>query len=142
MIRDLSPDAEGFTISALRDCGVTDEGLLLLANKCPKVKVLAINGSTQITDKGLNSISAMSDLEYVSLERFARITEAGVFQLTALKKLQTLVVSNEVFSSRIAVALCKMSQFRDLGLSRIDGCEDIVAMIRSKRPDIRIEIMN
>jgi Leucine-rich repeat (LRR) protein len=84
----------------LQGAQISDEGLKQLRG-LSKLRSLFLTGGGDpplaITDQGLQTIASFADLDYLGLTN-SRITDSGVLQLAALKKLRNLYVGSPLIS--------------------------------------------
>jgi hypothetical protein len=69
---------------------VTDEVVQATANIFPGVVVMNLQSCQNITDAGVQALSALSGLKHLNLSGCDKITDAGVQALSALSSLQHL----------------------------------------------------
>ena len=81
-IRDVPAGSEGLLVRRL-----DDQKLAAIAAHSPQLLRLIADGSTSVTDSGLNALSAFERLEHLDLE-WSSVTDAGLPLIAAVQSLR------------------------------------------------------
>jgi hypothetical protein len=108
------------------------DALLSKLAKLSGLKTLMLKGS-QATDKGLESIGRMTDLEKLYIWQGVSVTDAGVAHLAHLKNLEYVHINGSKITDESLVLLSRLpkvrglsldgSRFTDAGLARMQGSD-------------------
>lgn len=72
---------EFLTVLFLNNTNVSDQGMQVLAQNCPNITDIRLQGCLKITDKGINSIAKNGQLSVVHIGGGSNITDVGVESL-------------------------------------------------------------
>lgn len=102
------------TLTLIGCCGVGDN---LIDTGLHNLRVLRLDGCTQITDQGLQAIHQLQALEELSLVKCFYVSDIGLARIALLPKLWRLDVSQCFRITDIGLAhLSKMASLRDLAM--------------------------
>jgi hypothetical protein len=104
------------------DLVVTDAALEHIA-KCSVLKTLPIYNATQISDRGLEHLQALRELEYLNLggdgSKSSRITDAGLKTIGRMTQLRRLVLDDLSLTDAGLDEIGKLTNLRLLVLGRL-----------------------
>jgi hypothetical protein len=110
--------ASGLARFACKYCPFGDEGMAQIG-KLTQLQVLRIDGA-MVTDRGMEHLAGLSDLEVLDLTRSTKVSNAGVAHLAGLTRMKRLWLSTLDIDSG---ALPHLARLTDLELLHLDRTE-------------------
>ncbi|MCO8124060.1 hypothetical protein NHH03_20115 [Stieleria sp. TO1_6] len=131
----------------LRGCGVTDLGLATLTDlgHLKSIKFSGSDGVTQVTDVGLEKLSALKTLKVIALD-FLPISDKGLKSIAKLTELRELYLAGTKITDASASTIGSFSQLSklrvastaigDAGVTQLAGLSGLVELDVSDCPGI------
>jgi len=134
---------ESVSLNHLWETGVTDNGLSLLAKTHPGLESLTINGSSNITDRGILYISQLRGLKGLRLQRIRGVTDNGLRCIGELSVLEHLdLTGTGVIDDDLLLKFSKLEHLKSLVAGRNFHASDAAfAQFKKDRPECEVRLM-
>jgi Leucine-rich repeat (LRR) protein len=118
------------------NCGCRDADLVEIA-KLSNLRWLLLDANP-VTDKGVESLTALQKLEHLGLEH-TMVTDEGVRSIETLPRLQTLNLSRTDITNECVEILGQCKQLNELDVSQTHLDDEDVARLRKLLPNCEVK---
>lgn len=128
------------TQSDIRGIGIGDAEIERIAERFPQLKYLFLNSTSQITDRGVISVSKMEHVRQIVINDGSGISDRAMTVLASMPSLVELIIDNGV--GLTDASLDAFAKKKNLQLLYLNGCSQLTSeakeRIRRQLPECRI----